>query len=114
MFLTGTGFRPLGREKRAERATNHPSQHTFRNKRLEGESAMILFLGLRTEEPEELRHRNRSLKGRADTGRKEKLPGQIVVFALHKRGLSSAKNANSDAKLSPAVARRALRADRLA
>jgi hypothetical protein len=27
MLLTGPGSRPLGREKRAERATNHPSQH---------------------------------------------------------------------------------------
>jgi hypothetical protein len=60
---------------------------------------MILFLGLRAEEPKELYHRNPSLKGRADTGCKWKLPGEIVVFALHKLRLSSAKNANSVATL---------------
>lgn len=62
---------------------------------------MILFLGLRAEEPEELYHRNPSLKGRADTGCKGELPRRIVVFALHKRRLSSAKNAKSYAIPSP-------------
>jgi len=58
---------------------------------------MILFLGSRAEEPEELYHRNPSLNGRAGTKRMGKLPGEIVIFALHKRRLSSTKNANSDA-----------------
>jgi hypothetical protein len=62
---------------------------------------MILFLGLRAEEPEELYHRNPSLKEHAGMGRKGKLPGEIVIFALHKLRLSSAKNANSDAAPSP-------------
>jgi hypothetical protein len=53
---------------------------------------MILFLGLRAEESEERYHRNPSLKGHAGTGRKR----EIVIFALHKLCLSSAKNANSD------------------
>jgi hypothetical protein len=35
---------------------------------------MILFLGLRAEEPEELYHRNPALKALADMGCKRKLP----------------------------------------
>ena len=38
------------------------------------EGAMIHFLGLRAEEPEELYHRNPVLKARTDTGCKRKLP----------------------------------------
>jgi hypothetical protein len=47
---------------------------------------MVLFLGLRAEEPEELYPQNPVLKARADTGSKRKLPNdeRIVIFVLHK------------------------------
>lgn len=68
---------------------------------------MILFLGLRAEEPEELYHRNPVFERARirDASGSSPVTREIVIFVLHKYRLSSTKSANADATPSPCAAR---------
>lgn len=74
MFLTGPGGRPLGRENWAEWATNHPLPTHLFETNLRREGAIILFLGLRAGEPEELYDRNPVFEGACGYGMQAEAP----------------------------------------